>query len=233
MIKQKKLVIVASIIAIYLLVTAALSRGDTNIIESNKPLQDIVVMCDWASALGTLHGGGHSVMQRKALVVESGKPYNCGINWTAGLTLSILSSSMAKHPTHTFAYVNTREDGVIVRKAISKLKILDEQRAKLEAGYWDKHRNPIAEYARSFGLCGFGDRYIEYYSQVNIVNKNYFYNKYNEFLSECNKRIYEEVMKYDSVIAERSFNLENTMQRIWESERWEKYVRQLIPARPE
>ena len=218
---KKTLIAVVSIGIIYMVLTAFLSRGDTYLIESNEPLQDIVIICDWSSSLGTLHGGTHSVTRKKALVVESDKPYNCGINLLAGLSLSFKSSSMAKHPTHTFAYVSTR-DGVIVSKAISKLVILDDLKARFEAGEWDKYRNPGFEYANNLIGCGFGHQYFDYYSEVKEVDVEHFKKLYHEPMLECMKRTFVITKKYRPAASSQLPSAEVWMEKMWVSESWEK-----------
>ena len=113
----------------------------------------------------------------------------------------------------------------------TKLDLLDEQKAKFEAGYWDelpapgwdKDKSPAERYARSIGGCGFDHQYFEYYSQVKKVEKIYFKKKYNDFFFKCNKMAYEEALKHDPVVADRSYNVEKTMNAIWSPDVWREH----------
>ena len=222
--KFNKKQIFAVLAVVYIVLSAFLSRGAPFYVESDEPLEDIVSICHWSSsAFPGLHGGTHHVTRKKGMVVKSGEIASCGMNWFAGLTLSFKTYDTLKHPTHEFFYDKERDDGVSVVRAKSKLELLNEKKAKFEEGFWDKYRNPKTEYARSFGGCGFGYQYLDYYSEVKQVDKNYFYKKYNGVLLECNQKIYDEVLKYDSVIAERSFNVDKTIKLIWKPEKWRKY----------
>jgi hypothetical protein len=113
----------------------------------------------------------------------------------------------------------------------TKLDLLNEKKAKFEAGYWgklpapgwDRNKTPAQRYAGSLGGCGFGYQYLDYYDQVKKVDKQYFYNKYNVFFLECNKQAYKEVLKYAPIVAERSYRVDKTMDGIWDSDKWRKY----------
>ena len=223
-IKINKKKLYAGIGITYIVLTAFLSRGVDVHIESDEPLEDIVIACTWSTSfLSGLHGGSHHVTRRTSQLVNSGEQVGCGMNWYAGLDLSFRSIKGLLHPTHRFLDGGMREDGVQIRNAKSKLELLDELKAKFEAGFWDKYRNSSLEYARSFGGCGFGHQYLDYYSEVKQVDKNYFYKKYNAFLLECNQNIYEEVFKHDPDIAERSFNVDKAMSNVWNPKGWIKY----------
>ena len=208
---------------VYIVLTAFLSRGDNYIVESDKPLEDIVVRCHWSTMLRNLHGGTHSVTQRKSLVVKSGEEFSCGLNWVAGLTLSFRSSSGLMHPTHTFAYVTTRDDGVDIRKPVSKIKQLDDQKAKYEAGFWNEEKNPFERYYKSLPSCGFPYKYFDYYDEVNGVDMGYFKEKYHDPIFECHKRRYPILKIYDPYTHSKIPSLSERMDRFWNAKEWNKF----------
>lgn len=219
-IKINKKKLYAGIGVTYIVLTAFLSRGETFYIESDEPLEDVVAQCHWSSsALSGLNTGSHHVTRKKGVIVKSGEKSSCGMNWYAGLTLSFRTYSTSKHPTHKFFYDKQREDGVII-KAKSKLDILDDQKAKFESGYWDKHRNPGAEYLRSLSGCGFPYQYVEYYREVKPIDLVYFKKKYHEDILECHKRRYSIMEKYDPYTFSKIPKLDKRMKLLWENEQW-------------
>lgn len=122
-------------------------------------------------------------------------------------------------------------EGVDVIKPITVLKKLDEQKAKFEAGYWDdlpapgwdKDKTPAQRYASSIGGCGLNYQYLDYYNQVKRVDKDYFKNKYNNFLIECNNKAFSEILKNDPTLENKVSGFQKRMELIWNSEKWKKY----------
>jgi len=227
------------LVVLFLLVTGCASFGPTIVIETPEPAEDFVVLCQWYddSLFFGAHGGKAQVGD-KVFVTKSGEEVECGLNLRGGDgSVSII------HPVYVGASVSTKTkgnesdaieviDGVIhIKLTKTKLNLLDEQKAKFEAGYWDKlpvsgwdkDKTPAQRYARSVGGCGFGHQYLDYYSQVKKVDKQYFYKKYNTVFLRCNKSAYEEVLKYDPVVAARSYDVDKTMDAIWGSSEWRKY----------
>lgn len=222
--KPNKKQIVAAIAVVYIVIAAFFSRGEIFYVESDVPLEDIVVKCDWVTAFRNLHGGTHSVTQRKALVVKSGEKFSCGLNWFAGITLSFRSSNSLMHPTHIFAYVSRREDEVRIMIAKSKLEMLDEQKAKFESGYWskDKYMNPGAEYARSLIGCGFPYQYFDYYREVKKVDREHFKKLYHDSILACYKRTFL-IRKNFLRGAENYPDADEYIEGMWNHESWSKW----------
>lgn len=130
---------------------------------------------------------------------------------------------MAKHPTHTFAYVEER-GGIIVLQAISKLQPFGEQKAKFEEGYWDKHRNPGRSYLSSLpGCSGLPHQYLEYYSEVRKIDVEEFKRKYNDKIFECVRKVYEEILKHDPYSSKQLPTPEKSMEMLWDPLLWRKY----------
>lgn len=197
--KLNKKQIIAAVAVVYVMLAAFLSRGAPFYVESDEPLEDIVSICHWSSsAFPGLHGGTHHVTRKKGMVVKSGEIASCGMNWFAGLTLSFKTYDTLKHPTHEFFYVREREDGVSVVRAKSKLELLDEKKAKFEAGFWDKYSYPDSRYANSVkGLCWFPYQYFDYYREEKEIVYDYFKEKYYDSILLCYERVVPILKKYD------------------------------------
>ncbi|MCK5002416.1 MAG: hypothetical protein KAJ92_06430 [Gammaproteobacteria bacterium] len=221
--KLKKKHIVAITAVAYIVLTAFLSRGDPFYVESDEPLEDIVAICHWSSsAFPGLHGGTHHVTRKKGVVLKSGEIASCGMNWFAGLTLSFKTYDTLKHPTHEFFFDRERDDGVTLVRTKIKLELLDEQKAKFEAGYWDNYMNPGAEYSRNLAGCGFGYKYLEYYKNVKELNVGYFKNLYHKPMLECISRTFSILKKYQPRASKNFSSAEIWMDKMWESDSWKK-----------
>jgi len=221
--KLNKKQISVGVAVAYIVLAAFFSRGQSFYVVSDQPLEDIVAICHWSSsAFPGLHGGTHHVTRKKGVVVKSGEIGSCGMNWFAGLTLSFRSYDTLKHPTHDFFYVREREDGVSVVKAKSKLELLDEQKAKFEAGFWDKFKWPGPEYARNLVGCGFPPGYLSYYSEVKKVDKEHLKQLYGEPIFECLKRTIPIMKKYLRGY-ENYPSAEEYSDGMWHHDSWRKY----------
>ncbi len=222
----KRIILLVSL----LYITGCASVGPKIIIETPEPAEDFVVLCQWYK--NTIFSGGHggkSKVGQDVYVTESGKEVNCGISLTGSDGLVLI-----KHPVYVLGdgKENYTKDGVkhiVMNK--TKLDLLDKQKTKFEAGHWntlsapgwDKDKTPAQRYVRSIGRCGFGHQYLDYYSQVNKVDKTYFKNKYNEFLLKCNKFAFNEMLKNDLEFSKKTLNVEQIMKLIWKPEKWSKY----------
>ena len=209
-----------SVVVVYMIVAAIASRGNTYVVKSEKPLQDIVVVCQWASSLKGLTGGTYSVTTRKPLIVDSGEKFNCGYNWLAGLNLSFKTYAEFMHPTYRIFPVKTSKDGVHIDEVKSNIEILDELKSKFEAS--DKKRSSGLDYARSSAaLCGFPYMYFSYYKKVQKANLEHFKQLYNQPILECKRRAFPLLNKYspNSYPGKRPAP-EQSMESLWNSKWW-------------
>lgn len=193
--------------------------GPTIVIETEEPAEDFVVLCKKNKS--HLFKVGHTASKYTevdhVIVTESGKEVSCGfmVGGTDGYVSVLHPILISDRNSH---YTKDGVKHIVFNK--TQLDILKEKKLKFKAGAWDKYRSPVTEYAQSFGSCGFGSDYINFYRKVKPIDKNKFFEKYNNFLLNCNQKVYKEVLKYDPAVAERSFNVSNTMKRIWSTERW-------------
>jgi len=203
-----------------LCVTGCATVAPTIIIVTPEPAEDFVVLCKKTKPYLNLigHNASGYIVTDKIIIAKSNEKINCGLmlGGTNGRT-SIM------HPVFTIDKENSyKKDDTSYVKMKSVLDYPDEQKTKYVSGYWDKHRNPSIAYARSFGSCGFGF-YLDNYSKEKRIDKKYFFDKYNDILLECNNEIYKEVLKHSPTIAERSYNVDKIMERIWSPNIWSKY----------
>lgn len=216
-IRLNKVTIILSIFFAYVLITTYFLRGESYIIESSEPIEDIVVICHWpSSAFSNLHSGGSHVTKRKGMVVKSSERFSCGFNWFSGLTLSRPTYNYFRHPTHAFEFVQTREDDVNILKSISKLEQLDELARKFNLG--EKNISTELDYARAAGrICGFPYQYLEYYMGVNdVIDIERFKKVYDKDMFLCIDRMYEINKKY-SRSSPKNSDARETMDIQWEN----------------
>ena len=210
-----------------LTITGCATVGPKIVIETPEPAEDFVVLCEWhAERLFSDGHGGRSLVGDKVFVTKSDAKVDCGINITGGA-----ATANIYHPIYVGAvYVSEKtsesdmvykKDGVIhVKMNKTKLDILDEQKAKFEAGYWDKQLNSGAAYARSLTGCGFPHQYFEYYSQVKKVNVEHFQSLYHEPLLKCMRRSFAVTKKYRPNASSQLPSADEWMRKMWESEIW-------------
>jgi len=208
-----------TLLIVILLNSGCASFRPTIRIETLEPAEDFVVLCEWYRSGIISHGGGRSLSDQKIFITESGKEVDCGLSWIGGE----VSGASILHPLYTNMQ-GVDEDGVSVIRPKSKRQILDEQKEKFEAGYWDKNRNPGSRYAEAVGGCGFPYQYLDYYSQVKKVDKQYLKEKYNDIFLECKKRVIPIRNKYlpHTYSGERP-TAEKSMENLWNSKGWDKY----------
>jgi len=193
------------------------SVGPTIRIETPEPAEDFVVVCKWVKE-GLLNmDGGKMLSDKKVFITESGKEMDCGISiWGGEGGASIL------HPLYT-EMQGEEINGIIVVRPKTKLEILDEQKEKFEAGYWEKYKNPGAEYARNIVGCGFPHQYFDYYNKVKKISVEHFKQLYHEPMLACLKRTFAITKKYDPQIGKQLPDAEEWMRRMWESDKWSEY----------
>ena len=222
----KKFILLVS----FLYITGCASIGPTIVIETEEPAEDFVVLCEWQSQslFKGAHGGGTYRSDYKVIVTKSGKEVECGLSVGSEKSgLRILHPTLVGNKEQHYEKEGVKH--LVYNK--TKLDILDEQKAKFEAGYWDKlpvagwdkDKTPTQRYARSIGGCGFGYQYLEYYSQAKEVSKQYFHNKYNDFFLKCNKKAYKEIFDKDASLKEQLLGVKDRMNSIWNAEEWRKY----------
>ena len=200
----------------FLVVTGCSTVGPKIVIETIEPAEDFVVLCQWYK--NTIFGGGHggkSKVGQDVYVTESGKEVDCGISLTGGDGLVLI-----KHPIYVLGdgKANYTKDGVqhiVINK--TKLDLLDEQKEKFEAGYWDKQRNPEGSYLGSRPGCGFSRQYFDYYKQVRRIEVEHFKTLYQKSILECLEKSYEETKKYDPYVAKKLHEPQKRVNELWKS----------------
>jgi len=203
---------------VYMVATVLLSHGKTYMVESDKPIEDIVAVCDWVSATRGLHGGTHSVTTIKPHVIKSGEEFSCGFNWMAWLNISFKSSASFMHPTYRIEHKEELESGLKVRIAKSKLDILDEQQTKYETGEWGDNQAYGTRYVNSIQyVCGFPHQYVKYYLKAHgVIDVDRFIDSYDLNMFQCVDRVYEVMNKHY-----RGFS-KNSDARITINMQWDK-----------
>ena len=201
-----------------LLNSGCASFGPTVRIETPEPVEDFVLVCDWAStSMFAIHGGAQ-VTKQNVYVVKSGEETHCGVAWAGGR-----SSSRVMHPVYWGVKITEEDDTTVYRYTETKLDYLDKQKEKFEAGFWDKYSDPGFEYANNLVNCNFGHQYFDYYSQVKEVEKEHFKRLYHEPMQECMKRTFTITKKYRPVASSDLPSAEVWMEKMWESNSWSKY----------
>jgi hypothetical protein len=219
-----------TLLIIFLMVTGCASFGPTLVIETPEPAEDFVVICEWHKR--TWLSGGHGGKQRisyKVNVVASDEEVDCGMNLTGGD-----GSVDIWHPVYMGAGITAKTkseesdrlemiDGVMhIKMNKTKLDILDEQKAKFEAGYWDRYMNPGAEYARSFTGCSFPHQYFDYYSEAKKVDVAHFKQLYHKPILECFNQTFP-IRKQYLRGYENYPTAEDYINGLWKSDTWSKY----------
>lgn len=207
------------LLVLFLLATGCASVGPTVVVETPQPAEDIVLVCTKSKDyLLNIHSTSYAVDYNVG-VVKSGEPFDCGV-----LITGRHSGVSVMHPIYVGdRSQNYEKDGVehiVLNK--TKLDLLDEQKAKFEAGYWDKFKWPGSEYANSLSGCGFDNQYFEYYSEVKGVDVEHFKGLYNTAMLQCMKRSLAIRKKY--LRGYKNFpTAEEWMNKLWSSDTWSKY----------
>lgn len=205
------------ILASFLTVTGCASFGPTVLIETPQPADDFVVVCQWYKMPLLEFHGGSKLSGEDVYVTPSGETINCGLGSGESTQVKVL------HPIYANPEIVEHEGVSVYRYTKTKLDILDEQKAKFEVGFWDKHKSPGTKYARSLVGCGFPYQYFDYYSGVKKVDKEYFKALYHEPMLACFKRTYPITKKYDPQIGKQLPKAEEWMKRMWLSDKWSRY----------
>ena len=197
-----------------------ISKGPTIIIETPEPTEDFVVLCNKSKNYIISHGAGSYNVIYNVRVAKSGEKVDCGYLFTGeAYSTSVL------HPIYTGDgsqnYVKDGIKRIVLNK--TKLQILDEQKAKFEAGEWDNHLNPGAQYARNLTGCGFPNQYFDYYKEDKKVDKEHFKKLYHEPMLECFIRSFAITKEYDPQIGTQLPDAYEWMRRLWASDKWSKY----------
>jgi hypothetical protein len=172
------------------LVIGCASFGPTVLIETPKPAQDFVVVCEWyVEPMLKIHGGGQ-LYKRNIYVTESGKEVDCGVALGGDPLVHVM------HPVYWDADVTEQDGFKVYRYTKTKLDHLDEIKARFDAGEYDKNINPGAEFARRYTGCGFPKQYFDYYSESKPVSKEHFRKLYNDEIYECLNRVIPVWKKY-------------------------------------
>ena len=151
------------------------------VIDTEKPVSDFVIVCQWYSDFLSLHGGGKRVYH-KVFVASSGEEIDCG--WA----LYGDASAEIRHPLYMTHYGCTYSKGC------------DSPYQKIVGGVLhlypisiDKHLDTIKQEHKGndkelrFRLLGFlgahfHQHYFRYYRKVKKVNMDYFRATYNDDL---------------------------------------------------
>ena len=208
---------------IYLTVMLFVTKGQNVRIETTPTSQDYVIICGWDSNMFVVHGGRRRVATRIA-VIGSDETYSCGYS-VLGALMYAHPNVTYMHPIYTSGEMSSWEevDGVQVIKPITKLKKLDELRAKFEEGYWDKFNNPGSEYSNNMVGCGFPNHYFDYYSKKHRVDTITFKEAYHDAMLKCLERSFSITKKYDPQISKQLPEADEWMRILWKSDNWSKY----------
>jgi len=199
-------------IIVLLLNSGCASFGPTVRIETPEPAEDFVVVCEWYRSGIISHGGGRSLSDQKVFITEGGKEVDCGLSLLGGE----VSGASILHPLYTNMQ-GVDEDGVSVIKPKSKLQILDELKARFEAGEWDKRRNPGWEYLGSRPGCGFPRQYFEYYKEVREIDVEHFQALYQVPILKCLEKSFAETEIHHPSLAKKLSKPDERVKALWET----------------
>lgn len=199
-----------------LYITGCATVGPLVLIETPEPAEDFVVVCGWSKVpLLALHGGGQ-VTDEDVYVVSSGESVECGLGYGDSAKVKVM------HPVYVKPEIIKRDGASVYHYTKTKLDVLDELKAKFEAGFWDKERHPGLVYANNLVRCGFPHQYFKYYSKAKNVDVNYFKEKYHQLILQCQETTFPIRKKYLPGY-EYYPNPKSLMDRYWESDEWSQY----------
>lgn len=214
-IKKKAVIFVAvPIILVLLYLGFNLRVGQTFIMVTAEPAEDFVVLCTKRKRKFLGHTSTHTSKITKVIVTKSGVAQSCGyfIGGEPGVLRVMHPTLVGNGKKH---YV---QDGVLHRVYDkTKLDVLDEQKAKFEAGYWDKSRNPGGSFLGSRPGCGFPHQYFDYYKQVRDINIDHFKVFYQKSILECLNKSYKETRKHDPYLAKKLPEPSIRINQLWVS----------------
>lgn len=212
--KKTKIFVAVPIILVFLYLGFNLRVGQTFVIETAEPAEDFVVLCTKRKRKLIGHTSTHTSKITKVIVTKSGVEQSCGyfIGGEPGVLRVMHPTLIGDGKKH---YVKA---GVLHRVYDkTKLDVLDEQKAKFEAGYFDKQRNPGWEYLGSRPGCGFPHQYFEYYKQAKKISLNHFIGLYQRSILECLEKSYKETEKYDPKLAKKLPKPDIRVKQLWDS----------------
>ncbi len=205
----------------FLYITGCATVGPTIVIETDKPAEDFVVVCQKAeSAFFDIGHGGRNIVDDKVIVTDSGKEVGCGL-----MLGGIRGSVSVMHPIYVMnrdkSYKKDGVEHIVFNK--TKLDLLDEQKAKFEAGYWDKFPNPGFKYANNVSGCGISFSYLDIYSKAKIVNKSHFKSLYDKDMRICLAKLVGIYKAYRPKSSNQYTTGDAWADAIWNSDKWSRY----------
>ena len=188
-----KKVILSGVIAVCL--TSNAYAGLKVVIETEKPVSDFVVECQWFSDFLNLHGGKKQV-KNKVFVASSGEEIDCG--WA----LYGDASAMIFHPLYMTHYGCTYSKGCdspyqeVVEGVLHLYPVsIDKQ---LELFKQELKDEKLRQRLKGFLGAHFHDNYFRYYRKVKKVDMNYFRATYSEDLEKYWIKVREILFGYES-----------------------------------
>ena len=216
MIILKQFVLLISV----LYITGCTTAGPKIVIETNEPAEDFVVLCYKTKDYLIGHNASGYAVIDSIFVAESGKEVDCGVMLGgSGSSVSVLHPVLSSDGKSNYTKNGVKH--LIYNK--TQLDLLDEQKAKFEAGYWDKYKNPGFEYANSVSGCGISFSYLDKYSKAKKVDKAHFKSLYDKPMSKCLTRLVNVYKKYRPNSSKQYTTGNEWAEKIWNSEKWSKY----------
>lgn len=204
----------------FLYITGCATVGPKIVIETNEPAEDFVVLCYKTKDYLIGHNASGYDVVDSVIVTESGKEIDCGLMLGgSGSRVSVLHPVLVADAKSN--YIKDGVEHIVMNK--TKLDVLDEQKEKFEAGYWDKDRWPQSRYADSIkGVCWFPNQYFDYYRKIKSIKLEYFKSLYYEPVLQCYKRVVPILRKYDKSYKNVK-EADEYVKGFWESEKWEQF----------
>ncbi len=214
--KHPVLSVIIALLVIYLGISIKQHKGPSVRVETDAPASDFVVRCTWSSA-GFLHGGGHIIATRIA-VINSNETYDCGYSFWAGVQ-GASSNVGVRHPIYTGQEGKSYNviDGVRVAKLITLLQKIDEHKAKFKRGYWNNYKSPDQHYLKHFPVCGVDPKYFSDYLKVKKIDIDRFKERYHEPWISCLNQRYAVLKEVDPYTYKRIIKPKERMEKMWKA----------------
>lgn len=197
-------------------VSGCATIGPTVLIETPKPAQDFVVICSWYQVpLLAFHGGGR-LTNEYVYIADSGEEINCGIGAGDSATIKVM------HPIYIDPEIIEQGNTLVYRYTKNKLEILNETKIKFDDGYWNNYKNPGYNYAHNLISCDFDHKYFDYYSEVRLVEVDYFKQLYHKPILKCLKKTFSVRKRYLPAF-ENYPSADDYIEKFWESEKWKEW----------
>lgn len=191
-------VITSILIVTYLFITAHIFSHDSILIETDEPIDDIVIICLWSSVFESLHGG-YTITKRKSIVTKSGVKASCGIDWLAGVSFSrAVSYNYTLHPTYTISGKRSRYgtiNATVMEKATVTFTNLEDEYNKSDQG---SSKFALKHFLEKMKRCGISTRYLENYNKTKSPDYITLKNRYYDDIYECNTKNEETHHKHGS-----------------------------------